>query len=66
MNNNITTKSKKNFINNIWDKITSDFQRNKYKYLLILPVLIYLFIFAYRPIGGLKIAFLEYRPRLGR
>lgn len=46
-------------------RLSRDFQMNKYKYLLILPVLIYLFIFAYRPIAGLQIAFLDYRPRLG-
>lgn len=42
-----------------------DFDLNKYKYLMILPVLIYLFIFAYRPMAGLQIAFMDYRPRLG-
>ena len=45
--------------------ITRDFKINKYKYLMILPVLVYLAIFAYKPMTGLIIAFKEYRPRLG-
>lgn len=45
--------------------LSRDFKLNKYKYLLILPVIIYLIIFAYRPMYGLQIAFMNYRPRLG-
>ncbi len=46
-------------------RISRDFKMNKFKYLLILPVLIYLFVFAYKPMYGLQIAFLDFRPRLG-
>ena len=46
-------------------RLIRDFQMNKFKYLLVLPVLIYLFVFAYRPIAGLQIAFMDFRPRLG-
>ena len=42
-----------------------DFTINKYKYLMIVPVLIYLAVFAYKPIYGLVIAFKNYRPALG-
>lgn len=42
-----------------------DFMLNKYKYLMILPVLVYLALFAYKPMAGLVIAFKDYRPRLG-
>jgi putative aldouronate transport system permease protein len=45
--------------------LARDFQLNKYKYLLILPVLVYFIIFAYKPIYGLVIAFQDYRPNLG-
>lgn len=45
--------------------LARDFKLNKYKYLLILPVLIFLAIFAYKPMYGLIIAFKNYRPRLG-
>ena len=42
-----------------------DFKMNKYKYLIILPVMIYLALFAYKPMYGLVIAFKDYRPQLG-
>jgi putative aldouronate transport system permease protein len=42
-----------------------DFTRNKYKYLMILPVLVYFALFAYKPMYGLVIAFQNYRPALG-
>ncbi len=46
-------------------RIAKDIQRNKYKYLLVLPVLIYLALFAYKPMYGLVIAFKQYRPARG-
>ncbi|MCI8442283.1 MAG: sugar ABC transporter permease [Provencibacterium sp.] len=46
-------------------RLKKDFYRNKFKYLIILPVLIYLAIFCYKPMYGLVIAFKEYRPNLG-
>lgn len=45
--------------------LSRDFKLNKYKYLIILPVIIYLILFAYKPMYGLIIAFKEYRPSLG-
>lgn len=42
-----------------------DFKINKYKYLIILPVIIYLILFAYKPMYGIIIAFKDYRPALG-
>lgn len=45
--------------------LAKDFKQHKFKYLIILPVLIYLAIFAYRPMYGLIIAFKNYRPALG-
>lgn len=46
-------------------RLKKDFYRNKFKYLIILPVLIYLAVFCYKPMYGLIIAFKEYRPNLG-
>lgn len=46
-------------------RLKKDFYRNKFKYLIILPVLIYLALFCYKPMYGLVIAFKEYRPNLG-
>lgn len=45
--------------------IIKDFKLNKYKYLMILPVIIYVIIFAYKPMYGIIIAFKDYRPSLG-
>ena len=46
-------------------RLARDYKLNKYKYLLIIPVLIILAIFAYKPMYGLIIAFKNFRPRLG-
>jgi len=45
--------------------LAKDFQENKYKYLLILPVLVYFILFSYKPMYGLVIAFQDYRASLG-
>lgn len=45
--------------------LAKDFKRNKYKYLIILPVLVYFAIFAYKPMYGVIIAFKNFRPQLG-
>ena len=42
-----------------------DFQMNKGLYLLIIPVLAYFIIFNYIPMGGLVIAFENYKPQRG-
>lgn len=49
----------------ITKRILSDFHRNKIKYLLILPVIVYFIIFAYKPMYGIIIAFQRYRVTLG-
>ena len=45
--------------------LARDFRINKYKYLLILPVLAYFILFSYKPIYGLVIAFQDFRANLG-
>ncbi|MCL2812064.1 MAG: ABC transporter permease subunit [Clostridia bacterium] len=45
--------------------IARDYKQNKYKYLMVLPVLVFIAVFAYTPMTGLVIAFKEFRPRLG-
>jgi len=45
--------------------LTHDFILNRYKYLMILPVLIYLGLFAYKPMYGVIIAFKNFKPGLG-
>ena len=46
-------------------RLARDFKMNKYKYLLILPVLVYLALFCYKPMYGLIIAFNNYKPTRG-
>ena len=45
--------------------LSRDFQQNKWKYLMILPVVVYFILFAYKPMYGIIIAFKQYRPTLG-
>lgn len=57
-------KIKKN--KNRWKSILiKDFKMNKYKYLIVLPIILYLLIFNYKPMYGLIIAFKNYRVSLG-
>ncbi|GHU70482.1 sugar ABC transporter permease [Clostridia bacterium] len=42
-----------------------DFQMNWCKYVLVLPVLAYIILFAYKPMYGLVIAFKDFRPARG-
>ena len=45
--------------------VIKDFRRNKFKYFIILPVLVYIFIFSYKPMYGVVIAFQRFKPFLG-
>lgn len=51
--------------NTMLARIGRDLSLHKYKYLMILPVLVFLLLFAYKPMYGLLIAFKQYRPSLG-
>jgi putative aldouronate transport system permease protein len=52
--------------NSSWLKAAAkDISQNRYKYLMILPVLVYFALFAYKPMYGLIIAFQNFRPNLG-
>ena len=46
-------------------RIARDLQRHKWKYILMIPILIYLILFCYKPMYGLIIAFKNYKPALG-
>lgn len=45
--------------------VATDLRRNTFKYIIVLPVLIWMVLFCYKPIYGVIIAFQNYRPRLG-
>lgn len=57
--------SKKKTDDSFLNRAVKDFKINKYKYLMILPVIIYFILFAYKPMYGVIIAFKNYRPSLG-
>ncbi len=46
-------------------RLRRDFKANKYIYIMLLPVVVYLLIFSYAPMYGIVIAFKNYKPRLG-
>lgn len=46
-------------------RISKDLRKNKYKYIMVLPVLIWYILFCYKPMYGILIAFKNYTPSLG-
>lgn len=46
-------------------KVARDWNMNKWKYIMIIPVLIYLAVFCYKPMYGLIIAFKDYKVTRG-
>lgn len=46
-------------------RLIVDFKKNKWKYLIVLPVIVYMIIFNYKPMYGVIIAFKDYRPAMG-
>lgn len=58
----ISTDSK---FHNYMGQIKKSWKRNKVKYLMILPIVIYFIIFSYKPMYGIIIAFKDYKPHLG-
>ena len=46
-------------------RLARDLNKNKIRYLIILPVIAYYFIFCYKPMYGAIIAFKDYSPALG-
>lgn len=47
------------------DVLKKDWRAHKLKYLMALPVLVWLFLFCYKPLYGIVIAFKDYSPGLG-
>lgn len=47
------------------ERVVQDFQRHRFKYLVVVPVIVYLIFFHYKPMYGVIIAFQKYRPSLG-
>jgi len=49
----------------ILEKLKNDIIANKYIYIMALPVVVFYVLFMYMPMGGILIAFQDYRPALG-
>ncbi len=47
------------------EAIIKDFKKNKTRYLMILPVILFYVIFAYLPMVGLTMTFCDYKPKFG-
>lgn len=48
-----------------WHRVVRDFKRNKYIYLMLVPVVAYYVVFHYLPMYGAQIAFRDYIPTRG-
>lgn len=46
-------------------RLARDFKMHKWKYVLMIPVVVYLILFCYKPMYGLVIAFKNYKPARG-
>lgn len=49
----------------LWQRCIRELKKNKFIYLMALPVILYFFIFAYLPMYGVIIAFQNFRPGRG-
>ena len=49
----------------IISKLSKDFKRNKYKYILVIPVVVYFILFHYKPMYGIVVAFQRFRITAG-
>lgn len=55
----------KRYKKSLGQKLSRDFKMNKWKYIIILPVIVYFILFSYKPMYGLLIAFQDYTPFKG-
>ena len=61
----MNSRAKGNVLSRIGNALARDFKRNKWKYIIVLPVVIYFILFHYKPMYGLIIAFKRFKPQLG-
>ncbi len=48
-----------------FQRLKEDLARNKMKYILMIPIIVYFVVFHYKPMYGVLMAFQRYRPTLG-
>ena len=51
--------------NSYWVRVKKDWARHHWKYILLIPVIIYFIVFAYKPMYGILIAFKKYKATKG-
>lgn len=49
----------------LWKRIKKDFKKNKYVYLMALPMVVFYILFHYGPMYGILMAFKDFNPRVG-
>ena len=62
---NLSTNSQKVRTQTLSYRIKKDFMRNKYLYLMFIPVALYFILFCYKPMYGIVIAFKHFSPTKG-
>lgn len=65
MNNKKGVIKRKGSLSVFFESCKKDFMKHKFKYLIVLPIIIYLILFAYKPMYGIVIAFQDYRHTKG-
>lgn len=61
INNKTVLKPK----NSTWEKVRKDFKKNKWVYVMAIPMIVFFILFCYGPMYGILIAFQDYNPRQG-
>lgn len=59
------SRKKAVYTKSLGQRMAIDWKRNKWKYILLIPVIIYFLVFAYKPMYGIIIAFKNYKPTKG-
>lgn len=54
-----------NVVNRFWNVLKRDYQKHKYLYWMIIPIILYYLVFMYIPMFGQVIAFQKFRPARG-
>lgn len=56
---------KKNRLSSFGVRAANDWKRHKFKYIIAIPIIVYLLVFCYKPMYGVILAFKKFTPALG-